>query len=261
MKRILHRAHHRPVHHLHRGRQHSGGDDVADRVTRIGGGGEGRDHGAEICGFRHEANPEFRDDSERALAAADQAGEIERAVFAAAVLPAAVQDRAIAQHHLDAKHMIAGDEILEGVNPPGIGGGIPTDGAGPLAGRVRGKVVRRPTGKGGHRFGQRRVPHTRLHMGHAIFKIYLQDAIHLHGGDDDSVRKRHASPGQPGARSARDDLHPVLRKNFHDRRNLFGGRRKHHGRGPRAGDGEPVKFVDEQFRRIAQHPIAGQHRK
>ena len=171
VERFLHGANHRTVHHLHRRRQQPRGDDLAHGFAGIGARVERRDQRAKARGLGYEADPELGDDAERPLAAADQPGQIERSVFVRAVLSAALKDRSIAKNDVDAQDVIAGDEVLEGVDAAGIGGGIAAYGAGPLAGGVGGKVVCRSAGRRRDGFRKGRVSHARFDVGHAIFEV------------------------------------------------------------------------------------------
>ena len=74
--------------------------------------------------------------------------------------------------------MIGGDEILEGVDSPGVGGGVAADGTGALAGWIGGEVQARPAGQGGDGFGKLGVSHAGLHMGGAVGDVDLENLVH-----------------------------------------------------------------------------------
>src|SRR3712207_8866458 len=52
------------------------------------------------------------------------------------------EDLAVGQYHLDAEHVVGGDEVFQRVDAAGVRRGVAADRAGPLARGVRGEVVR-----------------------------------------------------------------------------------------------------------------------
>ena len=160
---------------------------------------------------RRGAHPDFGDDAQRSLRAANQARQIEPRRLARTIFPADFNDLPIGQHHLHAVNMVGGNEILERMNSPGVGGGVSADGAGALAGRIGGKVKRRPARQLRDGIGKLRIPHPGFDIGRSVFQIDFENTVHLRGGDDDAVFKRDASAGQSGSRPARDDLHIMPR--------------------------------------------------
>ena len=86
-----------------------------------------------------------------------------------------------------------------------------------------------------HRIAQCGVAHAGFDVGHTILQIDPQDFVHPRGRDDHAVLVRNTSAGQPGARSARDDLDIALRQQLHDPHDVIRIPWKHHGRGKRSG--------------------------
>src|SRR5204862_6385009 len=132
-----------------------------------------------------------------------------------------------------------------GVRPAGVGGRVAADGARPLAGRVRGKVVAVRL----EQVGQLQIDDARLDDGVAVADVNLVDLLHAGERDHDAAADRQGAAGEAGPGPAGDERHVQLVAQFHDRRDLLGGGREGDDGRAVLGDGERVALVDGQFRR------------
>ena len=111
---------------------HDGRHRLGDPIDRLERGQEG---GLVLgTGMQPQGGP--GDQGEGALRADDQLGQV---VAAGRLheLPPGGDDLAGAQHRLDAQYVVAGDAVLDGPHPPGIGGHVAADAGRLLAGEDR----------------------------------------------------------------------------------------------------------------------------
>ena len=83
-------------------------------------------------------DPNLGDDRQRALAADQQADQIEPGRI---VDRSELDDRAVGQHGFQAEHVVDGHAVLERVRAAGVGGHVAADRAGALARRIGGEVI------------------------------------------------------------------------------------------------------------------------
>ena len=103
------------------------GDHVAYGLAGVARCREHADDRAETGRLRHQPHPERRDDAERPLAAADQPGQVEVRRLRSSRSRAELDHVAVGEDHLHAEHVVGGDEVLEGVDPAGVGRGVAAD--------------------------------------------------------------------------------------------------------------------------------------
>src|SRR5205823_10163208 len=128
-----------------------------------------------------DAHPDLRGDAECALRTHDDASQVVTGrIFHRA---AGLDHLAVGQDELQAQDVVDGDAVLERVRPAGVGRDVAADGAGALAGGVRGEVpaVRLQV------VGQPEVDDARLDDGVAVAVVHLQDALHARQADHDAA--------------------------------------------------------------------------
>ena len=118
-------AKHVAVHHLERGRHHSGGDHLFNHCGGVGDGGKVEQHGANRRRLRGEAHADPRDHAHHAFTAHHHSAK---------VVPGRVRRRpaehdhlAVGHHHLHTQHVLVGDPIGEAVRAPCVGAHIAAD--------------------------------------------------------------------------------------------------------------------------------------
>src|SRR5665213_12317 len=122
------------IHHLERGGEHAGGDDVGDG---LGGGGDGVECGEQnLDGFwaLENAEGDAGGDAEGSLGADEDAGE----VVAGGVGRRGAEgyEVAIGQHDVHAEDVGGGESVLEAVRSAGVFGDVAADGADGLRGGI-----------------------------------------------------------------------------------------------------------------------------
>ena len=164
-----------------------------------------------------------RDQRERALRADHQLGEV---VTAGRLHELAARGDHFTgpEHRFDAEHVMAGHAVLDGSHTSGIGRHVAPEARRLLAGEDRiDEAVRR----------QRRVElgegDPRFDDGDVVVEVDLDDVVHPLEGDDDATVDRDARTGHPGSRAARGERHAPCGRSGHDRRDLRGTGRPHHG--------------------------------
>ena len=212
-------------------------DGVGRVVDRV----EHAEERAVRLGVAGDADPDLRDDAERALAADDDPGQ----VVAGAVLSRAAgdHDRAVGQDHLDAEDVVDGYAVLEGVRAAGVGGDVAADRTRPLRTRVGGVVVAVRL----QRVRQPDVDDARLDDGVAVADVHFQNLPQPGRGDHYPAADRHAAAGQRRARAAGHERHVELDAGFDHRDDLLGRFGKDNDVGRVLLDGEPVALVHGEF--------------
>jgi hypothetical protein len=228
------------VEHLQRRRHDPGADDVADRVRRLVHGVEHAEERAVRLRVLGDPHPHLRHDPERPFRADDGAGE----VVPPAVLarPAGGDDAAVRQHQLDAEDVVDGDAVLEGVRAAAVRGDVPAEGAGALAGRVRGVVV-------AERLEGVREPHVhhpRLDDGVPVADVHFEDPLHPRQADHDPAADRHAPAGEARPGPAGEERQAEVVAGGHDADDLLGAGREDDHLGPVLLDRVPVALVDRE---------------
>ena len=129
------------VHEFQRGRNDPRGDDLADGLRGVVDRSKrGADRAAGLR-IPRQPGPNLGHDRQRALAAADQSGEVQHGrIFHGSEL----HDRAVAQHDLQPGHVVDGHAIFQRVRTAGVGGHVAADGRRALARRVGSEVVAGP---------------------------------------------------------------------------------------------------------------------
>ena len=100
----------------------------------------------------------------------------------------------------------------------------------------------------------------RLHHGELIVVIHLEDAVHPHERDDEPPLGRQAPPGQPRARPARDEGHPLALGEPDQRGDMLGRAGEDHEVCQRAEEREPVGLVDHELVGVREHGARAQER-
>ena len=240
------------VHQFHRRGNDAGRDDLADGVAGVVHRVEDRPHRAVVLRIGRQPDPDLGDDAQRAFAADQQAGQIEAGRV---VDRAELHDRAVAQHDLDAEHVIDRHAVLERVRSAGVRGHVAADRAGALARRVGGEVI----AGAGQRLGEPQVGHARLDHRHAIAEVDLENLVHAREHDHHAAADRQAAAGQARARPARD--RPARHACWHSL-TTSATCRVDRGKTTAVGrltlDREGVAIVDRQLRRRREHVLAAQ---
>ena len=217
-------------------------DDIGDAGPRLFRTVEAEEHRARALGFGDEAHRRLRDDAELALAAANDAEQVQPPGIER--LAAKLDDRAVDEHQLDAEQVVGRHAVFQAVRAAGIHADIAADGAGELGTRVR----RVEIAVGGYGIGNRKIGDAGLDGRRAVGVIDLQDARHLGKADDDRVLLRDRAAGKRGARPARHDGHAVAMTVFQHRRDLF--------RRLRQGDGERQAAIGDEGVSLEGHQLA-----
>ena len=158
-------------------------------------------------------------------------------------------DRTIGHHKFEAEHVVCGDSVSQRMRTAGILGDVAADGAGALAGGIRGikETVRF------HGSRQVQIHHPRLNHRAFIGNVDFKNPVHAREGNHHASRKWNGSAAESRARSPPDNRNLVLRRKLYNRRDLFGGTREKYQFRPRlivAG----VVFVKSQVVRTIQKP-------
>src|SRR5262249_1899891 len=148
-----------------------------------------------------------------------------REVVARVVLgrAAGVHHAAVGQDELQTQDMVDGHAVFERVGAAGVGGDVAADGAGPLAGRVGGKVI--PVRLQVIR--QPQVDHARVDDGVAVAVIDLEDALHPCQRQDDPAADGQAPSGEAGPGPAGQEGYVEFVADADDVHDLLGGGREH----------------------------------
>ena len=241
MEGVLDDADHGAVEHFHGGGDDARGDDFRDGAACGLGVVEDGESGADVGGFCVEAAPDFGDDVEGALGAAEAAGDVGADVVA--VGAAEGVDGAVAEDDFETEDVVDGDAVFEGVESAGISGGVSADGAGTLAAGVGGEVV------GGilDGDGECGVGDAGFDEGDAVAEVDVEDFVHAGGGDLDAGGDGDDSAAESGGRAAGHDGDVVLSADVDGVGDLLGVFGEDDGEGFGAGDGEAVAFVDDEF--------------
>jgi len=232
------------VHHLDRGGQDAGRDDVRHRPAALGRrpiSGQQRVH---HLGQRHQLDHDLGHDAERALRAGERAQQVIPGGHAGAVAePGQLAGR---RDDLQAGDVVHGEPVLEAVRAAGVLRHVAAHRADHLAGRVRGveQAERR------RRLAHGQVGHARLDHGPPAHRVDLEHRTHPRHHDQHAVLVRQGPAGQPGAAAPGHERHARRSARSHHRRHLAGRRGQHHKRGHAPVRGEPVALVGAQLQRI-----------
>ena len=99
----------------------------------------------------------------------------------------------------------------------------------------------------------------RFDDGALVLPSYLPDRAHPGGDHEDAVGPRQSATGQPGARAACHEGHPVLRAGADDRGNLLGGLGHDHESRRDLVVRQAVALVGAQPRVVGDHAVGRQH--
>ncbi len=108
-------------------RADDGGNALSGRLAR----GKADQHRPRRLGLRQDPQRRLGDDAELPLRADDEGEEI--VALRIRIGPADLDDVAVDQHHLEAKHVVRRHAVLEAVRAPRVHGEVAADGAGELA--------------------------------------------------------------------------------------------------------------------------------
>jgi hypothetical protein len=241
------------VHHLDRGGDDAGGDDVADDVARGPDGGKVREEGADRLRGTKQPHCDLRGDPERAFGADEHPAQVGSRLLAG--VSAERDHRAVGQHHLGRQHVVRGEPVLEAVRAAGVLRDVAADRAHLLAAGVGREV--QPVRRG--RCGDVQVGHARLDDRPPVDRVDLEHPLQPRDADDDPVRHGQRPAREAGAGPARHERHPVFRAHPYGRRHLRGIAGEQHQFGNDAVSGQPVALVRAAPHRVRDDPIRGQH--
>ena len=175
-----------------------------------------------------------------------------------AELAAQADGLARGQDGLEPRHVARGDAVLHRLAAP----------------RVLGHVAAHEAGLEAH--GVARVPQAVLLQGlvdgvrddarlghdHEVLEVDLEDAVHALEGEDDAAQRGHAAAREAGAGPARRDRDAALAREGHDRLDLGGAGRLHHGlgHGGVAALGRLVARVGLEPLRVAVYDVCAPRR-
>src|SRR5262249_41349908 len=146
---------------------------------------------------------------------------------------AGFDDAAVGQDEGDAEDVVDSNAVLERVRPTGVGGDVAADGAGALAGRVRGEVVAVRL----EVVGDPQVADPRLNNGLALPILSLEEPFHPHQGDDDPTADGEAAAGKAGTSAAGQEGDVQLIAGADDHSDLLGRAGEDDDIGPALLDG------------------------
>ena len=174
--------------------------DRSYRVPSVDGGVEVSDDGALRFLQRAQLHCDLGDDTEGALGADHQPGEVVagNTLGCAAAKP---YELAGAGDDLYAEDVVPGDAVLDAAQAAGVGGDVAADGGPGCAGRIR-RVPEAFLGAGS---AEVVVDDARFDDGEAFEGVDLLDGVHLVEGDDDTTVDGVGTAGQSGARAATDN--------------------------------------------------------
>ena len=193
----------RRVHHLEGGGHQPAGDDAAHRLGGVVDRVEVEQQGGHRRRVGREPDGDARRDAERALAPHEHAPEVEPGGLG--VEAAEQGHRPVGEHDLQRQDVGAGHAVGQAVRPPGVVGHVAADGARLLARRVGREVEPVP----GQRPGEVQVDDPRLHPGHPVHGVDLQDPVHLGGHDHHRVAHGHRPTGEARPRAPGHERAPV----------------------------------------------------
>ncbi len=139
--------------------------------------------------------------------------------------------------------MVGGHPVLRGVDATRVLSHVSSNGAGRLAGRIRGVVIPIPADL----LSEPDVDHARLEHGPLVWDVHVEDTRHPIESDDDPALDRQGTTGEasPGAPGEKIELLPMTE--LDDFRNLVGGRGKDHDIRQGSQDCRAVALVHAQF--------------
>ncbi len=129
-----------------------------------------------------------------------------------------------AQHRLDAQHVVAGHAVLDRPHATGVGGHVAPQTGRLLTGEHR--IDEPEGGEGVVEFGQGQA---RLHHGHVVVGVDLEEGAHPLEGHHDASGDRDAPTREPGPRPPGGEGDALLPGGLDDGGHLGGGARTHHG--------------------------------
>ena len=177
------------VHQFHGRGNDAGRDDLAHGVAGVVDRVEDGPHRPMVLRIGRQPDPDLGDDGQRAFAAHQHADQIEPG---GTIDRSELDDRAVAEHGLQAEDVVDGHAVLERVRAAGVGGHVAADRAGALARRIGGEMV----AGAGQGLGEPQVGHARLDHGHAVAQVDLEDFVHPREHDHHAA----ADGRQPPAR-------------------------------------------------------------
>ena len=108
-------------------------------------------------------------------------------------------DAAVAEHDLEAEHVIGRDAVAEAVQAAGVRADVAAD----HRGRARGRVGRVAQAVPARLAVERGVREARLHERRALLEVELEDGLHLVERDHEAAARGHRRAGQRRAAAAR----------------------------------------------------------
>ena len=174
---------------------------------------EARHHDGQALGQGQQAHERAGDDGERALAAGHERAQVD----GVGVLQPG--DRAVAEHDLEAEHVVGRDAVAEAVQAAGVRPDVAAD----HRGRARGRVGRVAQAVSPRLLVERGVGVPGLHERRALLDVEVEDGLHAVEGDHEAAARGHGRAGQGRAAAARDDRHAVLVRDAHGGGDVLGG--------------------------------------
>ena len=176
------------IHHLYRGRNDPGRNNVTDQscsVIYLGEVHEQRCHMGRIGG---EAHTDCGSDTHHALTADKDAAEVQSRRFR--VLSTKDRDAAIRENNFEGQNVRGSDTLGQTVRTTRIVGHIAPDGADLLTAGIGSEMKAMVNELG----GQIQIQKPGLNPSHTVVDIHAQDRIHFGDGDDNCIVKGHRSP-------------------------------------------------------------------
>ena len=102
------------------------------------------------------------------------------------------------------------------------------------------------------------VDDSRLNLGQAILQVDLQDPIHPGKLQDDAALRGNGAPAQAGAGASGQKGNLVPAGKSDNLKHFLGGVWEDHEIGHAGMEGQPVAFIDQQFFRGVEDPVAAQ---
>ena len=154
------------------------------------------------------------------------------------------------EHGPQPQHVVERHAVPEAVRSAGIEGDVAANRADRLARRI-GRVVE-PEARRGR--GDVEIDDARLHDGHPIDRVHLEDAIEAVEGDDDAVGEGHGAAGQARAAAAGDEGHAGQMAQPDGLDDLVGRGREHDRARASVERGQPVGLEGRERARRGDQP-------
>ena len=208
-----------------------------------GGVVEERHERGNRLGLRDHPQPDLGGDAERSLRAHEGAEQVISGGVAVEL-----DERAVAQHHVEGGDVIGREAVLEAVRAAGVLGDVAADRARDLA-----RGIGRIEMGGGDGARDRQVGHSRLDDDAAVVEVDRQDPPHPREHDEHTFGDRQRPARQPGPRAARDPRHAGLVASPHDSPHLAAGAGQDRGDRRLAVVAKSVRAVRGEVVRVGEH--------